>query len=73
MANSKVNTLEAESSTLRKEPMATMDSEDRMKEQIKTLTNDLKAEKLLIKQKDDQLQAAKCEASIAGDGAVHAF
>ena len=44
-----------------------------MKEQIKALTDELKAEKLLTEQKDKQLQAAKREASKAGDEAVQAF
>lgn len=44
-----------------------------MKEQIKTLTDKLKAEKLLTEQKDGQLQVAKCEASKARDEAMQAF
>lgn len=47
MANSKVDALEAEGSTLRKEPIATMDGGNQMKKKIKSLTDELKAEKLL--------------------------
>ncbi|KAK9994170.1 hypothetical protein SO802_023873 [Lithocarpus litseifolius] len=69
MANSKVNALEAEGSTLRKELIATMDGGNQMKEKIKALTDELKADKLLTEQKDEQLQAVKREASKAGDEA----
>lgn len=34
----------------------TMDNRNQMKEQIKALTDDLKVDKLLTKQKDEQLQ-----------------
>ena len=44
-----------------------------MKEQIKALNDDLKAKKLLTKQKDEQLQAANHEVSTAGDNVVQAF
>ena len=73
MANSKVDVLKAEGSTLRKDLIVAMDSGNQMKEQIKTLTNELKAKKLAIKQKDEQLQAAKHEASKAKDEVVQAF
>lgn len=73
MANSKVDALEAEGSTLRKEPIATMDGGNQMKKKIKSLTDELKAEKLLTEQKDKQLQAAKREALKARDEAMQAF
>lgn len=66
MANSKVDALEAEISTLRKELITTIDSGNWMKEQIKALNDDLKVDRLLTEQKDEQLQAAKREASAAG-------
>lgn len=44
-----------------------------MKEHIKTLIDELKEEKLLTEKKDEQLQAAKREASTARDKAVQAF
>ena len=50
-----------------------MDSGNQMKEKIKALTNELKVEKLLTEQKDEQLQAVKHEASKAGDEVVQAF
>ena len=48
MANSKVNALEVEGSTLRKELIAAMDDGNQMKEKIKALIDELKAEKLLM-------------------------
>lgn len=73
MANSKVDALEAEISTLRKELITTIDSGNWMKEQIKALNDDLKVDRLLTEQKDEQLQAAKREASAAGDDAMQTF
>ena len=73
MSNSKVDALEAKNSTLMKELITAMESGNRMKEQITALTDGLKAERLLTKQKDDQLQAAKREVSVAGDDVVQAF
>ena len=52
MAHSKVDVLKAEGSTLRKGLIAAMDGGNWMKEQIKALTDELKAEKLLTEQKD---------------------
>jgi len=73
VSNSKVDALEAKNSTLRKELITAMESGNRMKEQITALTDGLKAERLLTKQKDDQLQAAKREVSAGGDDVVQAF
>ena len=49
MANSKVEMLEAEASGLRKDLIATMDVNNTSKEQIKSLTEQLESEKLLVK------------------------
>lgn len=73
MANSKVDSLEAENSTLRKELILAMDSGNKMKEQVKALTDNIKAKKMLTKQKDEQLQEVKREASVAGENVVQAF
>ena len=54
MANSKVEALEAENSMLRRELIAAMDSgKKKMKEQVKTLIDDLRVEMLLVEQKDE--------------------
>ena len=73
MANSKVDALEAKNSMLRKELITTMDSGNKMKEQVKTLANDLKAKRLLTEQKDEHLQAAKRKASVARENVMQTF
>ena len=55
--------MKAENSKLRKELIIAMDNGNRMKEWVKALTDDLKVEKLLTEQKDEQLQATKREVS----------
>ena len=49
MAISKVEALEAEASGLRKELIAAMDAHNTSKEQVKVLTVQLEAERLLVK------------------------
>ena len=58
MANFKVEALEVEASRLRKDLISTMDDNNASKEKIKTLSEELSIEKLLVKQKDKQLVAA---------------
>ena len=58
MATSKVEALEAEASSLRKDLIVAMDENNSSKEKIKTLTEELDAEKQLVKQKDELLAAA---------------
>ena len=49
MATSKVKALEAEASGLRRDLIAAMDAHNTSKEQVKILTEQLGAEKLLVK------------------------
>ena len=49
MATSKVEALEAEASGLRKDLIVAMDEDNSSKEKIKTLTEELDAEKQLVK------------------------
>ena len=49
MATSKVEALEAETSELRRDLIAAMDVHNTFKEQVKVLTEQLEAEKLLTK------------------------
>ena len=49
VANSKVEALEAETSSLRKDLIATMDSLNASKEQVQVLTEQLDAEKQSVK------------------------
>ena len=53
VANSNVEALEAEGSHLRGDLIATMDDSNVSKEKIKALFEELKAEKLLMVQKDE--------------------
>lgn len=55
VTGSKVETLEAESSKLRKELISTMDEGNSTKEKVKALVEELRVEELLIVQKDEQL------------------
>ena len=52
MATSKVEVLEAEALGLRNDLIMVMDDNNSSKEKIKTLTEELNAEKQLVKQRD---------------------
>ena len=56
--NSKVESLEAKSSKLRKDLIETMDQVMKAKEKVKELKDVLKVEKRLVIQKDEEVQAA---------------
>ena len=58
MATSKVDALEVEAFGLRKDLIVAMDGSNSSKEKIKTLTEELNAEKQLVKQRDEQQVAA---------------
>ncbi|KAK9990744.1 hypothetical protein SO802_025729 [Lithocarpus litseifolius] len=55
VAGSKVEALEAEGSTLRKELISAMDEGNAAKEKVKALTKELRTEKLLTMQGDKLL------------------
>ena len=55
VATSKLEALEVEASGLRRDLIGTMDANIASKEKIKTLSEQLSVEKLLVKQKDKQL------------------
>ena len=55
VASSKVEALEAEGSHLKKDLITGMDDSNASKEKIKTLSEELKAKKLIMVQKDEQL------------------
>ena len=57
MANSKVDSVEAESSKLRKDLIEAMDQSTKTKEKVKKLKEALKVEKKLVIQKDEEVQA----------------
>ena len=58
MATSKAEALEAKASRLLKELIAAMDAHNTSKEQVKVLTEQLDAEKLLVKQRDELFASA---------------
>ena len=58
VANSKVESVEAESLRLRKDLIEAMDEATKAKGEVKELNEVMKVEKLLITQKDDKIQAA---------------
>ena len=57
VANSKVDSIEAESSKLRKDLIEAMDQATKTKEKVKELKDALKVEKMLVVQKDEEIQA----------------
>ena len=73
VANSKVEALETEASSLRNDLGAAMDALNVSKEQAKVLTEQLESEKQLVKQKDDLLVSAAQRMKIAVVKAVTAF
>ena len=56
VANSKVNSVEAESSRLRKDLIEVMDQATKAKEKVKELKDALKVENMVIVQKDEEIQ-----------------
>ena len=58
MANSKVDSVEAESFKLRKDLIKAMDQATKAKEKLKELKDALKVEKKFVIQKDEKVQAA---------------
>ena len=58
VANSKVDLVEAKSSRLRKDLIEAMDQATKAKEKVKELKDALKVEKMLVIQKDEEIQAA---------------
>ena len=73
VANSKVEVLEVEASGLRNDLGVAMDALNASKEQVKTLSEQLESEKLVIKQKDDLLASAGQRMKIAVAKVVTAF
>ena len=58
VANPKVESVEAESSKLWKDLIEAMNEATKVKGKVKGLNKALKVEKLLLAQKDDEIQAA---------------
>ena len=73
MASSKVEALEAEGSKLRKNLIIMTDEGNVTKEKVKDLAEELKTEKLLMVQKDEQLQSANQKIKTVAANAIQAF
>lgn len=73
MATSKVEALEVEASGLRKDLIAAMDVKNSSKEKIQALSEELNVEKLLVKQKNEQLATTNQKMKSVVAKAVHAF
>nr|POE92652.1 hypothetical protein CFP56_36918 [Quercus suber] len=58
VANSKLESVDAKSSKLRKDLIEAMDKANRAKEKIKELNEVLRVEKMLVVQKDEEIQTA---------------
>ena len=73
MTTSKVEALEVEASGLRRDLIVAMDNCNSSKEKIKTLTEELKSEKQLVQQKDEQLATSGQKMKNTVAKAVRAF
>ena len=65
--------LKAENSKLKKDLISTMDEANTIKEKVKVLGDDLKAERQLTLEKDEQLQVAKKKVKTVAAKVVEAF
>ena len=72
-AMSKVEAPEAENSKLKKDLIVAMDEANTIKEKAKTLGDDLRVERQLILEKDEQLLATKEKIKTVAAKAVEAF
>ena len=70
---SKMEALEAENSKLKKDLIVAMNKANTLKDKVKTLSDDLRAEKQLTLEKDEQLLAAKEKLKTIAAKAIKAF
>ena len=70
---SHASSLEVENSKLRKELIAAMDNANQAKEKLRTLTDELRVERELTKEKDEQIAAARERAKGLTAKAVEGF
>lgn len=73
VVNSKLESAEAESSNRRKDLIEAMDEVNRVKEKIQELNEALKVEKMLIIQKDEDVQVALLRTSAEREKVVDQF
>ena len=72
-ARSHASSLEAENSKLKKELIVAMNNANLAKEKLRTLTNELRVERELTKEKDEQIAAARERAKGLVAKAVEGF
>ena len=72
-AMSRVEALEAENWKLKKDLITAMDEANSLKEKVKVIGDDLRAERQLTVEKDEQLQVAKEKIKTIAAKAVEAF
>ena len=73
VANSKVDSVEAESSKLRKDLIEAMDQSTKTKEKVKKLKEALKVEKKLVIQKDEEVQAVLLRTDVEREKVIARF
>ena len=73
VANSKLESVKAESSKMRKDLILAMDETDKANEKIRELTEALRVEKALVVQKDEKIQAALLRTNAEKDKVVQKF
>lgn len=73
MVNSKLESVEAKSSKLRKDLIAAMDETNKENEKVKELSEALRVEKALIAQKDEEIQAALLRTDVERDKVIQKF
>ena len=73
VANSKLESVKAESLKMRKDLILAMDETDKVNEKIRELTEALRVEKALVVQKDEEIQAAPLRTNAEKDKVVQKF
>ena len=73
VANWNLESVEAESSKLRKDLIVAMDEMNKANEKIRELTEALRVEKALVVQKDEEIQAALPRTDAKKDKVVQKF
>ena len=63
MVNSRAEAVEVESSKLRKDLIETMDQANEAKDKLKEVTNQLRMERMLVIQKDEEITLMKLNIS----------
>ena len=73
VANSKLEFVEVKSSKLRKDLIVAMDETSKANEKIKELSKALRVEKMLVIQKDEEIQATFLKTNVEKEKVVQQF